>query len=279
MIENENLNYYLQAWNLSDPQPLTETVTSHLYTVQFEGTTTVLKLLTDCGWEEQMGALALRCYAGRGAIRLYQADEKAQLLEYVEGEDLVPFLDRGEDETATQIIASVLTQLHSAPQPTPYPDGLFPLRYWFRDLFKKAEADKKAGIISIYVRGAATAEALLTDPRDIRLLHGDIHHANIRHSQRGWLAFDPKGLVGERTYDTANTLCNLIYRGNQVEDEALLLQNAAILAEKLGIELTRMLAFTFAYACLSGAWYLPDEEAAREPLTIAEMVEPHMRLP
>jgi streptomycin 6-kinase len=49
---------------------------------------------------------------------------------------------------------------------------------------------------------------MLADPREVRVLHGDIHHRNIRMSGRGWLSLDPKGLVGERTYDCASSLCN-----------------------------------------------------------------------
>ncbi len=62
------LDHYLQAWNLSDPQPLTQTPTSSLYTVRFEDTTAVLKLLTDYGWEEQRGA-APRCAASAVTAR------------------------------------------------------------------------------------------------------------------------------------------------------------------------------------------------------------------
>ena len=52
------LDRYLTAWQLSDPQPLTRTRTSHLYTVRWKSETVVLKLLTDQGWEEQRGATA-----------------------------------------------------------------------------------------------------------------------------------------------------------------------------------------------------------------------------
>jgi streptomycin 6-kinase len=51
-------------------------------------------------------------------------------------------------------------------------------------------------IDSIYVHGASLAEQRLVDPREVRVLHGDIHHRNIRKTSRGWLTFDPKGLIG-----------------------------------------------------------------------------------
>ena len=130
----------------------------------------------------------------------------------------------------------MIGQLHRVPQDAPQ-HGLAPIDSWFEALLSKAAADRQAGIGSIYGRGAALAERLLADRRDVRVLHGDIHHSNIRRSPRGWLAFDPKGLVGERAYDCANALCNPAMPA-LVHDEARLLTSAAILAETLALDRT-----------------------------------------
>lgn len=275
-MTHNTLEHYLAAWNLSDPQPLAQTVTSHLYTVNFGTTRAVLKLLTPLGAEdEHRGAIALRYWDGHGAVRLLNADNRAHLLEYADGEDLVAMVRRGRDEEATSMITDVLNRLHAAS--ATLPEGLMPLRTWFRSLFRRADADRQAGIDSAYVRAARVAEDLLSRPRDIRVLHGDIHHENIRyHAKRGWLAFDPKGLIGERTYDTANTLCNPFAVKGIVHDEARLLKNAAILADRLDIELSRLLAFLFVYCALSASWFLDSGENPEYWLKIAAIVEPHL---
>src|SRR5512132_4359180 len=42
-----------------------------------------------------------------------------------------------------------------------------------------------------------------------RLLHGDLHHYNILFdSNRGWLAIDPKGVIGELEYEIGAVLRN-----------------------------------------------------------------------
>jgi streptomycin 6-kinase len=204
-------------------------------------------------------------------------DEGAHLLEYVGGEDLIPMVKRGEDQQATAIISDVLNQLHRAPIETP--DGLRPLKRQFRSLFQKAEQDQQAGMESIFRRAEPIARALLEHPREERALHGDIHHANIRyHAERGWLAFDPKGLYGERTYDAANTLCNPMDMPELVVNAARLLANAEILARGLGIEVSRILAFVYVYACLSASWSLEDsgEDDMRPALDVAEIAERHV---
>ena len=75
------LNYYLQTWQLSDPLPLAETPTSRIFTVTQGETRVVLKLLTPVGVaDEKNGAVALRYWDGRGAVRLLREDGQAHLL-------------------------------------------------------------------------------------------------------------------------------------------------------------------------------------------------------
>jgi streptomycin 6-kinase len=253
MRDTNKLNHYLAAWDLSNPHLLTQTITSSIYTVTHDTETVILKLLSASETEEQRGAMALGYFDGHGAVRLLRYDQGAHLMEYAAGAELVTLVERGEDENATRTIAQVIKQLHSVPQNAPRA-GLAPLDRWFGALFTKA-ADRRAGSTSIYVRSAARIERLLADQREVRVLHGDIHHRNIRQSARGWLAFDPKGLVGERTYDCANTLCNPVMP-ELVHNERRLLTNAAILADTLTLDLSRVLVFTYAYACLNASWWL-----------------------
>ncbi len=278
MRDSHRLNHYLTAWELSNPHLLTQSLTSQIYTVTYHSQTVILKLLSPSETDEQRGALALRYFRGHGAVQILRFDADAQLIERAAGDELVTLVERGEDERATRVIAQVLSQLHGVPQDAPY-DGFVPLARWFQALFTKAAADKQAGIESVYVRSALLTEWLLADQRDIRVLHGDIQHYNIRHSARGWLAFDPKGLVGERTYDCANTLCNPVMP-ERVHNETRLLTNAAILADLLNLDLWRVLAFTYAHACLNASWWLQlgGSDIVQWSLKVAAIIEPHLAL-
>lgn len=282
LYEHEKLKKYLDGWDLSSPQLLKKTMTGKIYTVMHDNETVILKLLSVSEVDEQRGALALRYFGGHGAVRLLRYDDGAQLMEFAAGNALVSLVERGEDENATRIIAQVIKQLHSVPQDAPY-DGMIMLDRWFDALREKAAEENQVGIESIYVRGASLAERLLADQQEIRVLHGDIHHYNIRHSARGWLAFDPKGVVGERTYDCANTLCNPVMP-ELVHNETRLLNNAAILADALALELWRVLAFTYVYACLNASWWtqLGDREGAQDMvrwhLNVAKIIEPRIEM-
>jgi streptomycin 6-kinase len=279
---SKTLDDYLAAWDLSNPRLLSQTMTSHIYTVVHDSTMVVLKLLSSSEVDERRGSLALRYFDGRGAVRLLRNDDGAQLMEYASGHALVTLVEHGEDEKATRIMAQVIKQLHSVPQDAPK-DGMVMLDRWFEALFVRAAADKKLGFKSIFERGASLAGRLLSEQQEIRVLHGDIHHYNIRYSPRGWLAFDPKGVVGERTYDCANALCNPVMP-ELVHNEARLLNNAAILADALALELGRVLAFAYAYACLNASWWTQlggragAEDIVQWHLDVAKIIEPHIKM-
>ena len=105
------------------------------------------------------------------------------------------------------------------------------------------------------MRSAASARALLADPQEVRVLHGDIHHENILDfGERGWLAIDPKGLIGERGFDYAN-----IFTNPDLSDPTLPVatlperfqQRLAIVTEQSGIEHRRLLHWIIAWCGLS----------------------------
>lgn len=269
------LNLYLEKWGLSTPHLLTETATSHIYTVTYQSEIAILKLLKPIGMDDEAGgAMALSHFDGHGAVRLIHADEQAHLLEYAGGDSLVNLVEHGGDDEATHIIADVVQQLHSRPLPQ-QADGFVSLRRRFRSLFRHAEHPTSA---PIFKRASQLAGGLLSNPHQICVLHGDIHHENIRHHpKRGWLAFDPKGLIGERTYDVANALCNPINMPSLVCNEARLLRQSTILANKLSISHKRVLAFVYVHACLSVCWSIEDGMAGDLAMCIAQLTEHHIR--
>jgi len=262
------LQNFLKKWNLEDPEELTETPTSFLYKVGSPHGPAVLKILKPLGAEDEKGgAAALKAFGGHGAVRLLQSDRQAQLLEFAEGPELTE-MAAGRDDEASAIIANVLNALHGA-TPAKKPATIVPLERRFRSLFERA----KSGAAP-YVKAAAIARRLLDTAEKPRLLHGDMHHENVRRTDRGWLAIDPKGLWGERAYDAANVLCNPHRRQEIVLAPGRLERQAAILADVLQIDHDRLLSFTFAYAALSAVWSMEDGEDPSLALAVAARAEP-----
>lgn len=127
---------------------------------------------------------------------------------------------------------------------------------------------------SIYPVAAELTERLLADAGDQRVLHGDLHHENILFSEpRGWLAIDPKGIFGDRTYDAANVLFNPIDSPELVANEARFLETARILAQRLDLDFRRLLAFAFAHGCLSASWSIEDGQDPELALRVARIAQ------
>jgi streptomycin 6-kinase len=277
---SENIARYAHKWKLVDLQPLAQTATSDLYKAQSEHGPVVLKILTERGAEDEKAAAdALKHWDGRGAVQLWQHDEGAMLLEYVPGSDLTERVRNGRDDDATAIIADVLRKLHVSLQGDP-PESLTLLPRRFQSLFRKAEDDKPLARSSLFMRGATVAHRLLAEEVPSSVLHGDIHHENIRyHPERGWLAIDPKGLYGDRAYDAANALCNPRALPEIVLNPERLSRQADLMAAAINLSRERLLSYVYAHACLSASWSLEDGQDPSLALAVAKMAEAFIHAP
>jgi streptomycin 6-kinase len=226
-----------------------------------------LKPLRDVA-DELRGVHYLSWRNGVGTVKLIGFEGRQMLLEYAGEKLLLDELREKGDDAATDIAADVLTTLLS-PSDTPPPDDLQPLRERFEALFLNAGVDRKAGKDSLYVEAAEIAESLLANPRELRPLHGDLHHENIMHGPRGWLAIDPKGVLGDPAFDAANLFYNPLGHDDLCRDPVRIAHMAEVLANAIGRDEGAILDYAFAYGCLSAAWHAEDANAIEEERTLS----------
>lgn len=247
---------------------MTETPSSWLLPVTRGRVPAMLKVLKHASDERNAAAL-LRYWDGGGAVRLYEANEKALLLERASGpRSLMKMATSGGDTEAAEILAETVARLH-APRPSEIPAQLTPLQEWFSSLYTHETSMPLLG------RCAAVARGLLSIERDIVPLHGDLHHDNVLDGgQRGWLAVDPKALIGERTYEVANLLGNPFPHAGIVHRPDRMQRLAALYAARLGLDVQRVLAFALAHAGLSASWHIEDGSDPAYRLRCAEILIP-----
>jgi streptomycin 6-kinase len=258
---------YIGRWNLvPDGRPII-TRTGRLLPVRAAGVPAMLKLATEA--EERLGGVLMEWWDGDGAARVLARTEDALLLERAEGgQSLTEMAHSGRDDDACRILCAVAARLH-APRSKPLPE-LIPLPRWFAELEPAAAAH--GGIL---VRCAATARALLRDPREVGVLHGDLHHGNVLDfGARGWLAIDSKRLVGERGFDFANIFTNpdLDHPGRPLATRPeCFARRLEVVSGAAGIERKRLLGWILAWTGLSAAWFLGDGDSAAIDLRVAEL--------
>jgi streptomycin 6-kinase len=264
---------YLERWQLTPDGDPVITRGSRLLPVRAAGVPAMLKIALDA--EEKFGGMLMSWWDGQGAARVFAHEENALLMERAEGPgSLLDMALTGRDDEASKIICDVVAQLH-APRLHP-PPALVPLAQWFQPL--PLAAMKHSGDrgcepeYDIFPTCAAVAARLLQSPRDVVVLHGDIHHGNVLDfGVRGWLAIDPKHVVGERGFDYVNLFCNPELA--TVRAPGRLTRQLEVVAEAAGLERERLLQWIVAYAGLSAAWFLEDgdAESALGDLAVAEL--------
>jgi streptomycin 6-kinase len=133
------------------------------------------------------------------------------------------------------------------------------LEDWFAELKNiRPEFNGETGPFprEILERVEAFLSEALTD--DAQLIHGDFHHFNILSSERGWLAIDPKGVIGPAGYEIGPLMINPwdnSMDSNQFEVRAK--RRVDILSKGLGWEREQVIQWSLAHAVLSAWWDYP----------------------
>ena len=188
------------------------------------------------------------------------------MLEYTNGavllERLLPgttLVDAGiEDNAAIAIIAEVVGQMSPDPPPSTVPT----IQVWGEG-FERYAALGGSEIPKPLVEAAhRTYGELCASQEHVRLLHGDLHPSNVLlDSQRGWLAIDPKGVVGELAYEVGAALRNPCDRPEIFAAPNTLRKRVDHFARILRLEATRILGWAFAQAVLAAIWELEDDRS------------------
>jgi streptomycin 6-kinase len=249
---------WLERWRLVADGEIIVTPYSRLLPVRRNATLAMLKIATT--EDERNGAAALEWYAGRGAARVMERDGDAVLMERAIGSrSLLEMSRTGGDDEATAILSATIAILHQTPEPPP---GAVPLQIWFRSL------DLCTHTLPMIARARGEARSLLGAPREVVALHGDVHHRNVLDfATRGWLAIDPKGVVGERAYDY--TVMFLNPDTGIATDAHRFRRRVDIVTRAAQIEPRRLLAWIVSYGVLSAAWILEGGGDPQHALSVA----------
>ncbi len=249
-------------WSLSRASLIAETPTSWIYKVEQNGRSpAVLKQIKPgTGDEELRGSALLTWYAGQGAATVFDAHDGILFMEWLDGKTLGDAARAGHDDEAAIAIATVVKDLHRPRDADPPP--LIPLRLRYRALFEMKAAHWPGKSRDLLARAVGIAHRLFDRPAPAIPLHGDLHHDNILASPRGWLAIDPKGLVGDPAYEVANVFRNPSGAPRVVVDPFRVARLAELFAARLGYPKKRILAFAATHAALSACW---DLEAGNQP--------------
>jgi streptomycin 6-kinase len=258
--------------------------------VDRSGRDLVLKVTSDPSWAVAEYR-ALRAWDGRGAVRAVALDEElgAMLMERARPGDALRDADVGED-AAIDAFASVARQLREANIPIhgttasarpeseedaaprdrrnssvranaaapPFPTII----EWLVALDSHRQPPTLAAHFS---SARETAALLLQKSADWILLHGDLHHENIVRNGAGWIAIDPKGVMGPPEVEAAAFLRNPRDALIALPDLAsVLLHRVLRVSKALAYDPVTVAEWGYVMSVLAAAWAIEDGEGDGE---------------
>ncbi len=238
----------------------------------------VLKLIRRPGDEWRSGEI-LDAFDGKGVVRVHEYVEGAVLLERLSpGNSLVGIALNDGDDEATEILADVIQKM--SPRQLVKPP--IAVEDWAKGFERYSASGDDQIPKSLVEKGYRVFLELCRSQSSPRLLHGDLHHYNVLFdSDRGWLAIDPKGVVGEIEYEVGAVLRNPYERPELFGQPSTVETRLKRLESKLSLDFRRALAWGFAQAVLSAIWGVEDGFAvdAQNPgIVLAEAIRPMLEM-
>jgi streptomycin 6-kinase len=171
------------------------------------------------------------------------------------GHSLVEMAVNGRDDEATGILAEVVANM----QPCQPVIGCATVQDWAAGFDRHADSGDLQIPQSLVEEAHRVYARLCGSQKRSALLHGDLHHDNVLFdADRGWLAIDPKGVVGEIEYEVGAALRNPVERLELFVQASTIGRRVEHFARKLNVDPGRVLAWAFAQAVLAAIWVAED---------------------
>jgi streptomycin 6-kinase len=267
---------HAREWGLN-VEDVFETETSAIAFVSRGNQPLVLKVVKQQGDERYSGEI-LEAFGGSGVARDFEHTGGAVLIERLRpGNSLASVVRDGKDEEATEIIAGVIQQM-SASEISSVPQRCATTEDWARGFERYIATDNKQ-IPRRLVESAQQMYAELSgSQRSTRLLHGDLQHYNVLFdTDRGWLAIDPKGVVGELEYEIGAVLRNPNERPELFLPPSVIDRRLKLFTNRLNLNYERTIGWAFAQGVLSAIWEIEDGftvDATNPSIRLAEAIRP-----
>lgn len=243
-----------EKWRVTCEKPC-ETPTAILAYGIRESERVVLKVIKQVG-DEWLSGEILNAFQGEGMVRVYEWEPGAVLLERLEpATPLVELVRRGHDEGANKILAELLTTIaHHSP-----PKAACSVMDWWLGFDRYLNSDDQHIDPTLVTEARERFLELAQSQKVTMLLHGDLHHYNVLFdTSRGWIAIDPKGVVGELEYEIGAIVRNPIEQPEWFTSGDVIERRLRQFADRLHLNYDRMLGWSFAQAVLSAIWDVED---------------------
>lgn len=217
---------------------------------------------------------ALSVFQNHGVIKMYDTDLEngALLLERAVPGKTLKSLFPVSDNKAMEIACTLIDNLHRAKIPS---ENNFPtLENWLQIIDKDWDLPKEH-----LLRARELKEYLLKSTQQIVMLHGDLHYDNILSCENHWKVIDPKGVIGDATYDkTGCLLREPLKELLQTKDVVSLLSTRINLVSKhFNLEIERIIDWTYVQTVMAICWCFEDNQNPSDMLKFLNVITSTMK--
>ncbi|TQR20609.1 aminoglycoside phosphotransferase family protein [Psychrobacillus vulpis] len=250
---------YLDKWDLQSEGPVDNLSYNYVLKVNYENDNRAILKLGVPNYDFDNEIRTLHTYNGKGCVQVIKSEPEcgAMLLEH-----LLPgtMLVEVEEMLAIKHFAKVWTQLRrQVEKNADHPS----IKHWMRALDRYLEVyTNNEGPISTYnIQLAQTYfNEICNTSIGSELLHGDLHHENILFSDKyGWIAIDPKGVIGDPYFDFISFLTNQLF--HKTNPKQLIEQRVIGLCEEMNLDKDRLLKSGFTMSILYACWGIEDNDS------------------
>jgi streptomycin 6-kinase len=203
----------------------------------------------------------LTIYNGKKMVQLLKADPGAGvlLLERIRPGTPLTEVQQEDDKKATTIMAELIRDMSAlVPKENNFPT----LTQWF-ETFQRIRNEKiPSEFIPLIEKAEEIVSELEKSKSAEKLLHGDLHFENVLlDEKKGWIAIDPKGVIGDPVYETARLLHNpnsmLVKAKNPQE---IVEKRIEILSSILKWDKERIAKWGYVDCVLASCWSIEDNQ-------------------
>ena len=245
-----------QRWQLTNVQPVSN-LSYNFVAFATRGRDKVILKIGVPNRELVSEMEALKLFNGEGACQIIDCDEEKGflLIEQLQPGKMLSELEN--DDERTRIALQVMKKIW---RPAPEMGKFIRLKDWFAELENIRPTFN--GMTGPYPKELveqveSSLPELFADKH--HLIHGDFHHFNVLSSDRGWLAIDPKGVIGPCGYEIGPLMINPWDNSiGSAQFEVRAKRRVSLLREGLGWEREKIIQWSTAHALLSSWWDYPN---------------------
>jgi streptomycin 6-kinase len=244
---------FLQKWELTSEGPVNNLSYNYVLKVRdLEGMPLILKLGVP-NFDTRNEIQTLQYYNGEGCARLlkYNLEHGVMLLE-----QLVPGTMLSEETDEAQVISNYIKVWKEIRREAPSETSTPFITRWFEGLSREEHLNGSIPVEHIQLAKECLKQILETSTGP-ELLHGDLHHENVLFSeQHGWMAIDPKGVIGDSYFDIVSFLVNQL--DSKEDPKGIVRFRVDLISEGLRLDRQRLLKAAVALGTLYACWGIED---------------------